>query len=296
MAWKSIAGTIQKNTDDGTLRIVVDGEVTVIGSGSGGASSFAELEGSPDDNPALAGKFTAVDNAIDDEAAAREAADDAKLIEAKAYADLVATDVLRFAGNWDASAGTYPTTGTGTGGNIRRGDCYDITVAGTIDGNDYEVGDQLRAKIAAPGQTTANWASGQVNTQQATTTKVGIARMGTNSEAIAASNPLLMSNPVSVKAQIDDNKKGYSKELVLSNVNQLNDNIRVISLNGVAGNLTALSKSTNISNIRFKIGAGAIAIPVFPVALTTETELTIYFDIASFDNNNGFINITGRDN
>lgn len=90
--------------------------------------------------------------------------------------------------------------------------------------------------------------------------------------------------------------KDYVRELVLSNINQLNDNIRVVSLNGVAGNLTALTKSINISNVRFKVGGGSIAVPVFPVSLTTETELTIYFDIASFDNNNGFIKITGRDN
>lgn len=34
MAWKSIAGTIQKNTIDGMLRVVVDGEATDINSGA----------------------------------------------------------------------------------------------------------------------------------------------------------------------------------------------------------------------------------------------------------------------
>jgi hypothetical protein len=266
------------------------GTATAFGTGTGGASSFAELEGSPDDNPALAGKFITVENAIDDEATARAAADDAKLIEAKAYADLVATDVLRFAGNWDASVGTYPTTGTGTGGNIRRGDCYDITVAGTIDGNEYEVGDQLRAKIAIPGQTTANWASGQVNSQQATTTKVGIARMGTNSEALAASNPLLMSNPVTVKAQIGDEKKSYVKETFVLSV------MEIIFPMELAGQFTALLCSTAMSNLQYKIGAaGTYTTFSTPVSYAAGAEIYLKWDYTSPTEQRGWIRMKGKD-
>lgn len=258
--------------------------------GSGGASNFGDLGGSPDDNAALADKFTAVEDAIDDEAAARSDADDAYLLLAQAYADMVSTDVLRFAGNWDASVGTYPTSGTGTAGAIRRGDSYDISVAGTIDGNDYEVGDQLRAKIAAPGQTTANWASGQVNTQQATTTKTGIARMGTSSEAVAGSNPLLMSNPVTVKAQIGDEKKNYIKECYVLSV------MEIIFPMELAGQFTGLSCSTAMSNLQYKIGAaGTYTTFSTPVSYSAGDEIYLKWDYTSPTEQRGWLRMKGKD-
>lgn len=274
---------LAKKTDD-------DHDTEWVDQGSGGASSFAELAGSPDDNAALAGKFTTVENLIDDEAAARVAADDAYLLLAQAYADLVATDVLRFAGNWDASVGTYPTTGTGSGGAIRRGDSYDISVAGTIDGNDYEVGDQLRAKIAAPGQTTANWASGQVNTQQATTTKVGIARMANSSEAVAALNALLMSNPVTVLAQILAVKKNYIKECYVLSV------MEIIFPMELAGQFTALACSTAMSNLQYKIGvAGTYTTFSTPVSYAAGNEIYLKWDYTSPTEQRGWLRMIGKD-
>lgn len=187
----------------------------------GGASSFSDLGGAARDNISLLTEIEALELANSSEVDARETADEAladlvsqevtdrenadttNLIEAKAYADLVATDVLRYAGTWDASTEAFPTTGTGSGGGVRRGDTFEITVAGTIAGDDYEVGDQIRAKIATPGQTASNWNSAQTNTQQATTDRIGISRFATNAEAAAGTNPLLSVSPVALKAITD---------------------------------------------------------------------------------------------
>ncbi len=86
------------------------------------------------------------------------------------YVDGLVSTAIRDAGNWDASSNTFPTTGTGTGGSIRRGDLYRVSVAGNPFGTEesLDVGDSFRALIANPGQTTSNWAKLEANTAQAT--------------------------------------------------------------------------------------------------------------------------------
>jgi hypothetical protein len=61
MAWKSIAGTIQKDTSTGRLRIIVEGDVTEVGGGS-----FGDLTGSPRDNEALDEEFTNIYSKVGD--------------------------------------------------------------------------------------------------------------------------------------------------------------------------------------------------------------------------------------
>lgn len=53
-------------------------------------------------------------------------------------------------GSLDASAGLYPTVGSGGGGAIVKGDSWTITVSGTIGIYVLSVGDILYAKINAP--------------------------------------------------------------------------------------------------------------------------------------------------
>jgi hypothetical protein len=91
----------------------------------------------------------------------------------KDYVDGLMSGIFRTAGNWDASGGTFPTTGTGLAGAIRRGDTYKVSVAGSMGGEAYDVGDAFYAVINNPGQTTANWARFDYNTQQATSTLRG---------------------------------------------------------------------------------------------------------------------------
>lgn len=106
--------------------------------------------------------------------------DTATLNAAKAYADSVNVNVLNYRGYWDASGGTvYPSTGgTGSAGAIQAGNTWEISVAG----GGYDVGDLIVAKIAAPGQTAANWGKTAHNTQQATELARGTAMLATTAE------------------------------------------------------------------------------------------------------------------
>jgi hypothetical protein len=139
----------------------------------------------------LSGKadITYVDSQDTAEATARAAADTtiagnltagdaATLTSAKSYADGLLVSVYKDCGNWDASTGSFPTTGgTGAAGAIKSGNAFEVSVAGTAAGESFDVGDIIRALIDTPGQTVANWAVSEHNTQQATETNRGTAKI-----------------------------------------------------------------------------------------------------------------------
>jgi hypothetical protein len=106
---------------------------------------------------------------------------DLKESNAKAYADSLVTSSIKFVGYWDASVGTFPIVVTG-GGEVKAGNQFDISVAGTIAGETFEKGDTIRALEDNPLQDSEKWAKGQVNTEQASETKIGIMRIGTQAE------------------------------------------------------------------------------------------------------------------
>jgi hypothetical protein len=95
------------------------------------------------------------------------------LAEAKAYADTVSADTVRSAGFWDASTGVYPT------GTIRRGDQYEVSV----EGNGFDVGDLIRARINSPGQIPSNWSESQGNLRQSLENRQGTAKIITDTNA-----------------------------------------------------------------------------------------------------------------
>lgn len=107
-----------------------------------------------------------------------DAQDTSNLTAAKVYADGLLVSVYKDCGNWAASNGAFPTTGgTGTSGAIKAGNAFEISVAGTIAGEAYDVGDLIRALVDAPGQTLSNWARSEHNTQQATEAERGTAKI-----------------------------------------------------------------------------------------------------------------------
>lgn len=62
-------------------------------------------------------------------------------------------------GDYDASTNLFPASplGTGSSGNIAKGNMWDISVAGTLGGEGLSPGSSIMAKIDNPGQTLANW-------------------------------------------------------------------------------------------------------------------------------------------
>ena len=149
------------------------------------------LEQVRSENNQISGNIDADGNQIDNlsnpsanqQAATKLYADNAEN-NAKAYADSLVVSVYRAAGDWDASGNTFPTTGTGTEGAIRRGDTYNVTVSGTPSGFVFlDIGDTFYAKVATPGQTASNWAKFEANTEQATESIRGTAKIANSTDS-----------------------------------------------------------------------------------------------------------------
>jgi hypothetical protein len=111
-----------------------------------------------------------------------------------AYVNNLVATVYRAAGEWDASGGGYPTIGTGTAGAVRQGDTYNVTVAG----GDFDIGDSFYSKVDNPGQDANNWARFEANTQQATESTRGTAKVVTlaNLQDDASTNDTDIITPV----------------------------------------------------------------------------------------------------
>lgn len=110
--------------------------------------------------------LTNVDNTADVDkpvSTAQAAADSATLASAKSYADGLMLGLFDFRGNYDASSGTFPTTGgSGTAGAVVKADIWRISVAGTLGGVALRVGDSIYATIDTPAQVSSNWATIQL--------------------------------------------------------------------------------------------------------------------------------------
>lgn len=83
-------------------------------------------------------------------------------------------------GNYDASVNTFPTTGgSGSAGAVLKGDVWRISVAGTLGGVAYKVGDTIRALVDSPAQTATNWAGAENNVDAATSSTLGLVQLST---------------------------------------------------------------------------------------------------------------------
>lgn len=65
---------------------------------------------------------------------------------------------LSFAGGWDASSGSFPLV-TDTGDAVVKGDFFDVTGSGVVDGVSFSVGDRLISLVENPSETvySQNW-------------------------------------------------------------------------------------------------------------------------------------------
>ncbi len=122
--------------------------------------------------------------------------------------NLAVTGLYDDRGNYDASVGTYPTTGgSGTSGAVLKGDIWQISVAGTIGTRTYAVGDTIRALADTPAQTPTNWADGEANRDQATNTTLGLVKTASIAEADAKTDTL---KAVTSASLVNFAKKGNS--------------------------------------------------------------------------------------
>lgn len=85
-------------------------------------------------------------------------ADLAQEVQDRIAGDDAHSEGTYYAGPWDASTGAFPSV-RGAGGAVQLGDYFDVSVAGTVDGQAFEVGERIKALVDTPSTTTlaANW-------------------------------------------------------------------------------------------------------------------------------------------
>lgn len=72
--------------------------------------------------------------------------------------DVLMSFIRPFRGDYNASSNMFPVTGgSGPAGAIRKGDEFDISVAGTLGSEFCPAGTTIRARQDTPGQTLTNW-------------------------------------------------------------------------------------------------------------------------------------------
>lgn len=97
----------------------------------------------------------------------------------KAYIDNAVGGLGNLEGAWDASTAAFPVAAGGT----KRGDYWFVSVAGTVGGEAFNIGDVIIAnKDAASTTLIADWIRLEVNRQQATATVLGLVQLATQAE------------------------------------------------------------------------------------------------------------------
>lgn len=136
--------------------------------------------------------------------------------------------VVKDMGNYDASGNVFPSSGgSGSGGAIKKGDLFYISVAGTLGGQAVTNGDWIRALVDAPGQTAGNWGIAEGNfgfTPENNANKSTNTSLGTSNTLYPTQN--------AVKVYVDNAISGIG-------IGGYTPTSRTITINGTTYDLTA---------------------------------------------------------
>lgn len=151
VTWFDEIGSLNITVAEGTI-ILLDCRSLTGGSLVGPATFIIEID---DQVVYVTGAALSTDGTLASNSDAKVPSEKA----AKTYMDGLVVGLLDDRGAYNASGNVYPTTGgSGPAGAIKKGDIWNISVAGTLGGAPAGVGDWIRALVDTPGSTSANWA------------------------------------------------------------------------------------------------------------------------------------------
>lgn len=131
----------------------------------------------------------------------------------KTYIDSTVGNLGNLEGGWDASTGTFPVGSTPVSGT-KKGDYWYVTVAGTVGGVSFNVGDVIIAKVDSASTTLASdWVQLEVNRDQATETALGVAEIATQAETNAGTDDLRIVTPLKLKTLLDARVGGFAANI-----------------------------------------------------------------------------------
>lgn len=179
----------------------------------------------------------------------------------KNYVDTIAAGYGQLIGDHNASGGLYPTTGSGAGGTIRKGDHWVITVGGTLSVGVVAAGDTLFARVNAPTSAAADWFVVEGNLTQATESTLGIAALASNAEALAMSNNTKIMTPQRVGDSINSREHdavigdGTNTDIVVThNLNSRNLNVTIREAAAPFREVYATVEMTTVNTVTVRFG------------------------------------------
>ena len=145
----------------------------------------------------------------------------------KAYVDSQVAAIGSLQGSVDASTSTnFPGSAT-----TKKGDYWYVSVAGTIQGVSFNVGDVIIANIDNPTVTSANsYIFLETNRDQASTTVLGLVTLATNAEVQAGTDANKAVTPASLSARTaTETRTGIAEIATQAETNTGTDDTRIVT-------------------------------------------------------------------
>ena len=128
----------------------------------------------------------------------------------KTYIDSNIGALGNLEGAWSTAGGTFPVGSTPVAGT-KKGDYWYVSVAGTVGGVAFNVGDVIIAKIDAASTTLASdWIQLEVNRDQATESVLGVSRIATQAETNTGTNDTAYVTPLKMVTYLNNAVGGYA--------------------------------------------------------------------------------------
>lgn len=218
----------------------------------------------------------------------------------KSYIDNNVGSLGNLEGGWDASGGSFPVGSTPVSGT-KKGDYWYVTVAGTVGGAAFNVGDVIIAnKDGASTSLATDWIQLEVNRGQATETALGLVEIATQTETNDGISDTVAITPAKLAGRTaTETRSGIAEVATQAEVSAGTDDTRFITplklvthLSGYVGGYAtnvgdasatsfALSHGLNSSDVVVSVYDNATKEEVFTdVAITSASVVTVSFAAA----------------
>ena len=213
----------------------------------------------------------------------------------KTYVDAQIGALGNLEGSWDASVGTFP-VGSAPVVGTKKGDYWYVSVAGTVNGIAFNVGDMLIATVNNASTTTyaSNWTSLEVNRDQATTTVLGLVYLATAAEVQTGTDAVKAVTPSTLSARTaTETRTGIAAIATQTQTNTGTDDATIVTPLKLKTNLATYKYAANVvvtvagaQTVTHNLGTTDVIVAVYDstgnevicdVAKTSTTVVTLTF-------------------
>lgn len=222
----------------------------------------------------------------------------------KNYIDSAIGALGNLEGGWSAASGSFP-VGSSPVVGTKKGDYWYVTVAGTVDGEAFNVGDVIIAnKDAASTTSKADWIRLEVNRDQATTSTLGLVTIATQTEVNTGTDSQKVVTPATLAGRTaTETRSGIAEIATQVEVDAGTDDTTIVTplklkthldarVGGFAANVGdgtntsfVLTHNLNTRDVLISVYDNATYEEVITdVAVTTVNTVTVTFNVAPSSN------------